>query len=83
MRILIVITLIVCLCIPAFAIKWDDLKLGGRVRMRGYKLNNVWDLNDATDYDNLTVFRIYSSLNLSAKIDDDISANIKITNQMQ
>jgi len=57
------------------------ITLGGEVRMRGYNLQNVWNFDDTADWDNWDVFRLKASLWAKAKISDDVTGFVKITDQ--
>lgn len=77
---------VILLCVlfmaaPAMALSFDDIELGGQVRLRGYELQNVWDFNDDNNFDRWSVFRSYTSLNTKAKVTDDIIGFVKISNQ--
>ncbi len=66
------------------AADWTNkISLGGQVRLRGYDLNNVWDLNGNTghDGDHWNVFRLKSSLKATVKATDDVTAVIQLTDQ--
>lgn len=59
----------------------ERVTLNGRVRVRGYRLDNLWDFNDDEDTDRWSVFRIYGSLKATANIRDDVTAVVNIANQ--
>ncbi len=66
----------------ASAAEWTKkVKLDGQVRMRGYNIQNVWDLNDDGDGDNRDLFRLKTSVGLSANLTDDVTGHIRLTNQ--
>jgi hypothetical protein len=66
----------------AAAPSWTDkVTLGGRARLRGYKIDNVWDFSDAGTSDKWSVFRLYTSLWANVKASDTISGRIQISNQ--
>lgn len=73
--------LVVLLAAPAFAFEVSDLKFGGQVRMRGYNLQNMWDLDDDADGDNWSVFRLKTSLYVSMALDEDVTGYVRISNQ--
>jgi hypothetical protein len=77
---------VILLCVlfmaaPAMALSFDNLELGGQVRLRGYELKNMWDFNKDEDNDNWSVFRSYTSLHTKAKVSDEITGFVKISNQ--
>jgi hypothetical protein len=77
---------VILLCVlfmatPAMALTWDNLELGGKVQLRGYELDNMWDFNDDTDGDRYSTFRSYTSLYTKAKVSDDITGFVNIANQ--
>lgn len=59
----------------------ENFKIGGEIRMRGYDLQNVWDFDCSNDWDNWSVFRHRTNINLSIELENDISGYIKIANQ--
>jgi hypothetical protein len=68
----------------AAAPSWTDkITLGGRARLRGYKIDNVWDFDDSGTIvnDKWSVFRQYASLWANVKATDTISGRIQISNQ--
>ncbi len=74
--------LVLFLCTPAVAANWtDNIEMGGDVRFRWYKLNNIWDFNDDTNFDNWETFRLRTRLHVKAKISDDISGFVQLANQ--
>ncbi len=77
---------VILLCVlfmatPAMALSWDHLEVGGRVRLRGYELQNIWDFNSDNDSDRWSVFRSYTSLYTKAKVSDDITGFVNFANQ--
>jgi len=77
------IILLILLMLPSilFSQNIENIKIGGEIRMRGYDLQNVWDFDDSNDWDNWSVFRHRTSVNLSVNLENNISGYIKIANQ--
>jgi len=77
------IILIILHMLPSilFSQNIENIKIGGEIRMRGYDLQNIWDFDDSNDWDNWSVFRHRTSINLSVKLENNISGYIKIANQ--
>jgi len=75
--------LIILIVLPfvIFSQDIEKIKIGGEVRMRGYNLQNIWDFDDNEDWDNWSVFRHRTSINLSVELENNISGYIKIANQ--
>ncbi len=64
------------------AASWTkDITMGGRVRMRGYNLQNVWTFNDDMDQDNWDVFRHKTDVWMKVNASDKVSGFIQIANQ--
>lgn len=59
----------------------DSFKIGGKVRLRGYYLNSVWDLDDDSDTDRWDVFAHKTSLWLQVDPSEKVSGYVKISNQ--
>jgi len=59
----------------------QKVSLSGQVRFRGYNLQNVWDFNNDTDFDNWDVFRLKGSLKATVKATDDVTAVIQVSDQ--
>ncbi|MBF0452592.1 MAG: alginate export family protein [Candidatus Magnetomorum sp.] len=78
---LLVMILSAFLSMPAYAIDVSKIDFGGQVRVRGYQLNNMWDFNDDTDYDDWSVFRIKSSLSAKVDLGDGVTGFVQFTNQ--
>ncbi|KPA13673.1 conserved hypothetical protein, secreted [Candidatus Magnetomorum sp. HK-1] len=78
---LLAMIVMVFLVLPVYAIELSNVDLGGQVRVRGYQLNNMWDFNDDTDYDDWSVFRIKSSLSAKVNLGDGVTGHIQFTNQ--
>jgi len=61
------------------------ISLSGRVRFRGYNLQNMWDFQDNNPPgpfdDNWDDFRLYGSLKATAKLTDDVTAVVQLTDQ--
>jgi hypothetical protein len=59
----------------------EHVSLSGRVRFRGYDLENMWDFSDDQDGDNWNMFRTYGSLKATVKFTEDVTAVVKVANQ--
>lgn len=81
MRKAVILLCVLFMAAPAMALSFDNLELGGQVRLRGYEFDNVWDFNDNNDFDRWSVFRSYTSLHTKANVTDDITGFVKIANQ--
>lgn len=66
---------------PAAASWTDNFMMGGRVRMRGYNLQNVWNFNDDMDNDNWDVFRHKTDIWLKVDPTEKVSGFIQLSNQ--
>ncbi|MFO7557656.1 MAG: alginate export family protein [Desulfobacterales bacterium] len=65
----------------SFAIESPDVKINGEVRMRGYYLENFYDFDSSSDYDNWSVFRIRSHIAATAAFEKNVTAYVKFANQ--
>ena len=82
MKKLMVLFFVLFLCTPAVAANWaDNLEMGGDVRFRWYQMNNMWDFDDNNDYDNWETFRLRTRIFAKAKVSDDISGFVRLSNQ--
>lgn len=82
MKKLMVLFLVLFLCTPAVAANWaDNIEMGGDVRFRWYQMNNFWNFNDNNDLDNWETFRLRTRLYAKAKVSDDISGFVRLSNQ--
>lgn len=88
MRKLLFLCLIFLMVSPAFAIDLKDVELGGKVQLRYYDMNNVWDFyskhsadEDAANLDNMSGFRLYTSLQAKLNLSDNVAGFVKLTNQ--
>ncbi len=77
----VILLCVLFLAAPAMALTWDNLELGGQVRLRGYEFDNMWDFNKDNDFDRWSTFRSYTSIHTKAKVSDDITGFVKISNQ--
>ncbi|MBC2713969.1 MAG: alginate export family protein [Desulfobacteraceae bacterium] len=82
MKKLLILFLVLFLGTPAIAADWtDNLEMGGDVRFRWYKLNNIWDFDDTNNFDNWETFRLRTRIFAKAKVSDDISGFVRLANQ--
>ncbi len=82
MKKLMVLFLVLFLCTPAVAANWaDNIEMGGDVRFRWYQMNNFWNFDDNNDLDNWETFRLRTRLYAKAKVSDDISGFVRLSNQ--
>jgi len=65
----------------SFAMEGPDVKIDGSVRVRGYYLENFYDFDNSSDYDNWPVFRIKSHIAAKAAFEKNVTAYVKFTNQ--
>lgn len=78
MRSLLLIVLILAAALPASA---TDLEWGGEVRVRGYALENMWDVDSDVDGDRWSVLRQRTRLWCTATLDRDVTAFVRFANQ--
>jgi hypothetical protein len=63
------------------AAELPEVKVGGEVRMRGYHLDNFLDLDDMNKADQWSVFRIRTRVFVSASLERNVTAYVRIGNQ--
>lgn len=81
MKRLLILSLVLLVNLPAFAIDISNLKFGGQVRFREYDIRNMWTYDDEKKNDEWKMFRLKTSLSVSADLGDNISGMVKYTNQ--
>ena len=57
------------------------LDIGGDVRIRGYALDNMWDLDSGADGDHWSLFRQRTRLHVRADLDRGVTGFVQIANQ--
>lgn len=80
-----VLILLGCVCVampaPGGAADAPKITFGGEIRMRGYRLDNMFDFNDSSDRDQWTAFRLRTSAHARIDAGEGITGFIQIANQ--
>ncbi len=59
----------------------DEVSFGGEIRMRGYSLENMWDVDSDTDGDRWSTFRQRTRLWANINLADGVTGYVRLTNQ--